>query len=327
MGVMISAAFAISVAAPLGSAAAVDANPASHGTDSDGRTLEAAPPPAYLIVDIPAFNRELPQRPLADRSIDAFHLEDTLPAPRPAVAGLDDAAAIAPADKGVAVNDHDMFNAAVVQAHDERIALIERRIDQLSDEQTAPSDATLADLAKRLQRARDARTVAVSRAGSPVMAEPVLASPTTDEHDDPRRGNTLPASRHVAAVAVEPLVPDAVRRKKQFAKGIAPQGPGPSVRSDAEPSTATPIPVLASFIPSEQPAGRDYPAAKLRRAREKLTEARQMLDDRASVQAGDAYPLDISWSSPAGQLALALSALLLVCAVAQTRRNALPVAA
>ncbi|MDG5487813.1 hypothetical protein NYR55_04155 [Sphingomonas sp. BGYR3] len=322
MGVMISAAFAMSVAAPLGSAPAVDADPAGIRTDSDGRTVEAVPPPAYRIVDIPAFNREPSQRPLADRSMDAFHLEDTLPEPRAASPVLEDAVAIAPSDRNGAVSDHDTFNAAVVQAHDDRIALIERRIGQLRAKQIAPSDAVLVDLANRLQRARDARTVAASRAGSPVMAEPVLPSAATEEHGDAGQGDNLPAP-----IFAEPVVPVVVRKEKQPAKRMARQTPVPPVRSDAEPSIPTPIPVLASFIPAEQQAGRDDPAATLRRAREKLTEARQMLDDGAPVPAGDADPLDLSWSSPAGQLALALSALLLVCAVAQNRRNPLPVSA
>lgn len=337
MGVMISAAFAMSVVAQPGLAHAVDVDPSGLVEGGEEHAANPTPPPAYVIIDIPEVNRERLQDPLSGPSVDDFDLRDTLPALRQDPAAAAHAAQVMRpepevADAGaddIASEDEDRFNAAVVKAHDERIWLIKRQIDQLKDKQTAPSDAALLNLTNRLKRAEDARLIAASRTGSPVSREQMVAARSTGEHESAERRAPLPASRLPDRITVEPLVRDGVAGERKPAEALARKKPPLVAPRDAGPQITTPIGLAAAAIvvPAEPPASRNDPAVALHHARKKLTEARQMLDDRAPVSAKNAYPLDISWSSPAGQLALALSALLLVCAVAQTRHNAVPVSA
>jgi hypothetical protein len=292
----------------------------------------------YVIVDIPAFNRDMP--PLVTTAEPARRAAGppSEPAADPVSAlaeGLPRRArARAPVEPPAATPD---FDAQVIAAHDARIHMLKQRIERAGLESGPMAGARARDLAARLMRAEAARDVAVARAASTqpceagcvdeARAAPAIRSirpaQVPAELDGP-----LPARAPVPAVsAVRPRASAEIRINRPDVSVSSTQGRRPA-RTIATPSAAPTATPPHAVPPLMDPVS----AAGLSRARKSLAIARDTLErdavpgavtlSRATVQSGSAAPVGMGDAAmfldlAAARFGMAIASLLLLIALVQ----------
>lgn len=247
------------------------------------------PPLGYVIVDIPAFNRN----DATGQRRDHNRAENLAPYPeRPASVGSREP------QGGTA------FETAVTAAHDARIVLIEHRIDRVLNEQ--PGDkALLRDLTVRLERAQAARRLSLER------AVPANAVPA-------RRAVEAEATRPVPRSQMFPRESAKPARRNNVAEDMAPPKRVPVRSHEGE------LPKAAIGDTADQSS-----ELVLKRSRASLATARKLLVDRdiappAWLADADAEKIGWGWPAPIIQFILALAALLIVLVATRRRPELAP---
>jgi hypothetical protein len=320
MGVLISAAIALTSASPLVSADATALDPERIVAEPVVNAADRLDPALPPNIDVSAIALDDIQRVTLDASINSFRLEDTLTGSDriglPAGSG-----AMAAVSTESRPKDPGAFDQAVLAAHDKRISLIKTQIDQLRSTEAVPPAGMLDGLTARLRRAEAARAIAARRV-SCCEAGPMIASGGPIE---PYRPVEV-AAEPLASASNSRVAPPQVRLAK-----LADQTASQTVQA-REPTTlhasamkaATPALAISHEASAITPDSGTGSIADLRFARAKLAEARHLLDGSATAPSSVEIATALAFPSPAGQLALALSLLIGICATMQTRKVAAP---
>lgn len=287
---------------------------------------EPATPPAYVIVDIPAFNLRHGSARTDRISVEDHNRARGVPTQQHRAASMptDHIPVGLTAVSSPAGLVHTNLNDAVVAVHDDRIMLIRRRIDRAQSDD-ANGEATLRDLATRLARAEAARDLAVGRADRlGACCGTGLASRTpAPTHDQPPRPDPTPPA---------PLAPATAARSYSNSRSPTDLAAAVRGRRVGPPPVASSAVATSRLSPSPTPirvAVDESSADALERARTHLATARQLLEnDHFSAQTSFSSATEHSpaplWPSPSSELAIILTTLLLMGALARGRPLPIP---